>query len=168
MRYVYTAKLFQGTSATTFEPDGTMTRSMMAAVLYRLSGEQYTGSEVSFLDTVSGSWYSTGVSWGASKSLIQGYGNGTFGVEDPVTREQMAAILYRYAQYKGLDVSVGEDTNILSYTDAGQVSEWAIPAVQWAVGAGLMQGNGNGILNPQGYATRAEVAALLMQYAKLG
>ena len=168
VRYVYTAKLFQGTSATTFEPDGTMTRSMMAAVLYRLSGEQYTGSEVSFLDTVSGSWYSTGVSWGASKSLIQGYGNSTFGVEDPVTREQMAAILYRYAQYKGLDVSVGEDTNILSYTDAGQISEWAIPAVQWAVGAGLMQGNGNGSLNPHGYATRAEVAALLMQYAKLG
>ena len=168
VRYVYTAKLFQGTSATTFEPDGTMTRSMMAEVLYRLSGEQYTGSEVSFLDTVSGSWYSTGVSWGTSKSLIQGYGNGTFGVEDPVTREQMAAILYRYAQYKGLDVSVGEDTNILSYTDAGQVSEWAIPAVQWAVGAGLMQGNDNGSLNPQGYATRAEVAALLMQYAKLG
>ena len=141
---------------------------MMATVLYRLSGESYTGPEASFQDTVSGSWYSAGVSWGASKGLTQGYGNSTFGVEDPITREQMAVILYRFAQYKGLDVSVGEDTNILSYTDAGQISDWAIPAVQWAVGAGLMQGNGKGILNPRGYASRAEVAALLMRYAKLG
>ena len=164
--YVYGAGLFQGTSGTTFGPDDTMTRSMTATVLYRLSGEIYTGTAASFGDMAAGAWYGTGVSWAAAREIAKGYGDGRFGVNDPVTREQLAAILYRYARYKGEDVSVGEDTNLIGFQDAGQVSEWAAPAVRWAVGVGLLKGDAAGCLRPLDQAARSEFAALLMRYVE--
>ena len=164
--YVYGAGLFQGTSGTTFGPDDTMTRSMTATVLYRLSGETYTGTAATFGDMAAGAWYGTGVSWAAAREIAKGYGDGRFGVNDPVTREQLAAILYRYARYKGEDVSVGEDTNLIGFKDAGQVSEWAAPAVRWAVGVGLLKGDAAGCLRPLDQAARSEFAALLMRYVE--
>lgn len=164
--YVYGAGLFQGTSGTTFGPDDTMTRSMTATVLYRLSGETYTGTAATFGDMAAGAWYGTGVSWAAAREIAKGYGDGRFGVNDPVTREQLAAILYRYARYKGEDVSVGEDTNLIGFQDAGQVSEWAAPAVRWAVGVGLLKGDAAGCLRPLDQAARSEFAALLMRYVE--
>ena len=163
---VYDAGLFQGTSETTFGPNDAMTRSMTATVLYRLSGETYTGTAASFGDMAAGAWYGTGVSWAAAKEIAKGYGNGLFGVNDPVTREQLAAMLYRYAQYKGEDISVGEDTNLLGFQDAGQISEWAVPAVQWAAGVGLLKGDDTGCLRPLDQAARSEFAAMLMRYVE--
>ena len=122
--------------------------------------------EAPFPDVAAGAWYGTGVSWAAAREIAKGYGDGRFGVNDPVTREQLAAILYRYARYKGEDVSVGEDTNLIGFKDAGQVSEWAAPAVRWAVGVGLLKGDAAGCLRPLDQAARSEFAALLMRYVE--
>ena len=105
------------------------------------------------------------MTWAAENGIVGGYGGGLFGPEDNITREQLAAILYRYAQTKGYDVSVGEDTNILSYTDTLEISEYAIPSMQWACGAGIINGTGDGsTLSPQGQATRAQIATMLMRF----
>ncbi len=111
----------------------------------------------------SGQWYSEAVAWTAQSGVYTGYADGSFRPNDSITREQLAAILYRYAKYKGVDVSVGEDTNILSYADAAEISDYAFPAMQWACGAGVMQGS-NGNLLPRGRATRAQIAAMLHRY----
>ena len=155
--------LFKGTSATTFEPDAPMTRAMLVTVLHRLEGTPAAGAGSPFADVASGSWYTDAVAWASASGIVKGYDPGLFGTSGPLTREQLAAILYRYAQYKGYDTSVGEDTNILSYEDASEISEYAIPAVQWACGAGVMQGDG-ARLDPKGSATRAQVAAMLMRF----
>jgi len=160
--YVLLAGLFKGTSATTFEPNTSMTRAMLVTVLHRLEGTPAaTGN--TFSDVASGKWYTNAVVWANVKGIVKGYDSDTFGTNDFITREQLATILYRYAQYKGYDVIVGEDTNILSYEDAFNISEYAIPAVQWACGAGIMQGDA-AKLDPQGNATRAQVAAMLMRF----
>ena len=106
------------------------------------------------------------MTWAAENGIVGGYGGGLFGPEDNITREQLAAILYRYAQAKGYDVSVGEDTNILSYADALDVSEWAIPAMQWACGSGVIEGVTEATLVPGGTATRAQVATMLMRFCE--
>lgn len=107
--------------------------------------------------------------WAAENSIVNGYGNSLFGPDDLITREQMAAILWRYAKYAGYDVSIGEDTNILSYDDALSVSEYAVPAMQWACGDGIINGTSATTLSPQGNATRAQVAAILHRFCeKLG
>ena len=158
--------LMTGTSGTTFEPETVTSRGMVATILYRLEGSPAVTGSGSFADVPADAWYADGVNWAAEQGIVEGYGGRKFGPEDPITREQMAAILYRYAQYKGYDVSVGEDTNILSYTDAPMISEYAIPAIQWACGAGLMSGKGGGVLDPAGTATRAEIAAILMRFCR--
>ena len=106
------------------------------------------------------------MTWAAENGIVGGYGGGLFGPEDNITREQLAAILYRYAQVKGYDVSVGEDTNILGYTDALKISEYAIPAMKWACGAGVIMGVTESALLPQGSATRAQVATMLMRFCE--
>ena len=116
-----------------------------------------------FSDVPAGQWYTDAVAWCSRAGLAGGYGDGRFGPGDPVTREQLAAMLYRYAGDKGWDVSAGENSNILSFADAFDVSEWAVPALQWACGAGLVSGKDGGRLDPRGTATRAELAALLMR-----
>lgn len=156
--------MMNGTSKTTFGPNDSTTRGMIVTVLYRLENEP-SAAAASFTDVVSGQYYTDAVAWANANGIVTGYGNGKFGPNDVVTREQFAAILYRYAQYKKYDVSVGEDTNILSYADAQSISAYAIPAMQWAGGAGIVNGF-NGKLNPQNNATRAEVAAMLMRYCE--
>jgi len=156
-------KLFEGTSGTTFSPETTMTRGMLVTVLWRLDGSP-AAADAGFAD-LSQEWYKAAVGWAAANGIVDGYGNGKFGPEDAVTREQTAAILWRYAKYKGRDVSVGEDTNLLSYGDASDISEYAVPAFQWACGAGIIEGSG-GKLTPADTATRAQVAAVLRRFCR--
>ena len=165
-RCVYENGMMNGTSDTTFAPDLTTSRSMIVTILYRLEGEPVVDDAMDFTDVASDAYYTEAVRWAASKGIVGGYGNGLFGANDDVTREQLAAILYRYAVYKGYDVSIGEDTNILSYADFADLSEYAIPAMQWACGAGIVNGTSESTLTPQGEATRAQVAAMLMRFCE--
>ena len=155
--------VMQGVSDTRFGPHLTATRAMMATILWRMEGSPTPTAEARFTDVRSGQWYSEAVAWTAQSGVYTGYADGSFRPNDSITREQLAAILYRYAKYKGVDVSVGEDTNILSYADAAEISDYAFPAMQWACGAGVMQGS-NGNLLPRGRATRAQIAAMLHRY----
>lgn len=166
VRYVYQNGLMAGTSATTFGPDVTTTRGMIATILWRLEGSPQVDYAMAFDDVAANSWYAEAIRWAASEGIVSGYGDGRFGPDDIITREQMAAMLYRYAQYKGYDVSVGEDTNILSYTDFEDLSEYAIPAMQWAVGAGIISGTSESTLGPRGNASRAQVAVILTRYCE--
>ena len=154
-----------GTSATTFGPDESTTRAMIVTILYRLADKPETTEENMFTDVNADQYYADAVVWGAANGIVKGNGDGTFEPEGNVTREQLAAFLYRYAQMSGYDVSVGEDTNILSYNDAMEISEYAIPAMQWACGAGLIQGS-DGDLMPGGSATRSEVATILYRFCE--
>ena len=121
---------------------------------------------IPFDDVDNDTWYTEAVRWAASKKIVEGYGDGNFGVNDAITREQLVTILYRYAQYKGYDVSVGENTNILSYDDSFSISEYAYPALQWACGAGIISGD-DGSLLPQNNATRSQVAVILQRFNDL-
>ena len=167
VRYVYKHGLMAGTSATTFAPDVTTSRSMIATILWRMAGSPVVNYAMTYTDVAQGQWYSEAVRWATSEGVVGGYGNGLFGTNDPITREQFAAMLYRFAQEQGYDVSIGENTNILSYTDVADLSEYAIPATQWAVGAGIINGTGDGsTLTPQGQATRAQAAVMLMRFCE--
>ena len=147
--YVYANGLMDGTSATTFEPNANMTRAMVWAILARIDGETVTGAD----------WASAARTW----AMASGVSDGT-DPNGPVTREQFATMLYRYAAAKGCDVSIGESTNILSYADFASISEYAIPAMQWACGSGIVTGVTDSTLVPQGTATRAQCAAMLMRF----
>ena len=165
--YVYEHGLMAGTSATAFSPDATTSRSMIATILWRMAGSPVVNYAMDYTDVAQGQWCSEAIRWAASEGIVGGYGNGLFGTNDPITREQFAVMLYRYAQEQGYDVSIGEDTNILSYTDVADLSEYAIPAMQWAVGAGIINGTGDGsTLSPQGQATRAQAAVMLMRFCE--
>lgn len=164
VRFVSENGLMNGTTSDTFSPNGGMTRGMFVTVLYRLSGD--TGSYKSgFADVPSGKWYENAVAWAAKNRIAGGVGNNRFAPDNGMTRQQLAELLYNYAKYKGYDVSIGEDTNILSYEDALTISDYAYPALQWACGAGIMDGS-NGYLNPNAPATRAQVAAILERFAE--
>ena len=166
--YVYEHGLMAGTSTTAFSPDATTSRSMIATILWRMAGSPVVNYAMDYTDVAQGQWYSEAIRWAASEGVMGGYGNGLFGTNDPITREQFAAMLYRFAQEQGYDVSIGENTNILSYTDVADLSEYAISAMQWAVGAGIINGTGDGsTLTPQGQATRAQAAVMLMRFCEL-
>jgi len=162
--YAYQNKLFNGTGDTTFGPAGTMTRGQMAAVLYRMAGSPEVKQAAGFSDVPADAYYADAVAWAVEKNISGGYADGTFRPNQPITRQQFAAFLYRYAQAMGCDVSVGEDTNILSYNDALSVAEYAVPAMQWACGAGVLQGS-NGNLMPNASCSRAQVAVILQRFA---
>lgn len=164
VRTVCVQGLMTGTSDTTFSPGVETSRAMAATLLWRLAGEPAPKEAASFPDVEAGSWYADAAAWAGEAGVVKGYDSGLFAPGDPVTREQLASLLYRFAQAQGLDVSVGENTNILSYTDAFDVSEWAVPALQWACGAGVIQGKDGGRLAPGDSATRAELAALFQRY----
>ena len=149
--------LFSGTSATTFDPEGTMTRGMVVTVLHRMAGEPVADAGVSFPDVAPDSYCAAAVAWASGSGLVEGYGDGTFGPDDAVTREQLAAILYRYAG------SPAVPNLLLTFTDAGEIGDWASDAVRWVVDRKLLQGSGN-LLMPQGIATRAQVAAILARF----
>ena len=166
VRFVYENGMMNGTGDTTFAPDATTSRSMIVTILYRLEGEPVVDDAMDFSDVAGDAWYTDAVRWAAGEGIVGGYGNGLFGSDDAVTREQLAAILYRYAVYKGYDVSIGEDTNLLSYDDFEDLSEYAIPAMQWACGTGIVNGTSESTLTPQGEAERAQVAAMLMRFCE--
>ncbi len=168
IQYVYGEGLMAGTSGSTFSPEGTTTRGQIVTILWRLSGSPVVNYLMDFDDVDPAAYYAEAIRWATSEGIAGGYGGGVFGPDDPITREQLAVMLHRYAQHEGYDVSVGEDTNILSYADAFTVSEYAVSALQWACGAGIISGTGDGsTLTPQGVATRAQVSVMLMRFCEL-
>ncbi len=162
--YVLHKGLMNGVGGDKFAPNGTTSRAMIVTILWRLEGSPVVNYAMNFSDVAEGEWYTEAIRWAASEKIVEGY-DGKFDPMGEITREQFATILWRYAKCKGYDVSVGEDTNILSYNDAFGISEWAIPAMQWACGAGLMQGDGV-TLTPKVDATRAQAAALFQRFCE--
>ena len=167
VRYVYEHGLMAGTSGSAFSPEGATTRGQIVTILWRMAGSPVVNYAMDFEDVDPAAYYGEAVRWAVSEGVVGGYGNGLFGANDPITREQFAVMLYRYAQHEGCDVSIGEDTNILSYADAFDVSEYAVSALQWACGAGIISGTGDGsTLTPQGQATRAQAAVMLTRFCE--
>ena len=148
-----------------FAPNDTTTRAHVVTMLWRLDGSPAYVGMSEFSDVDNEQWYGPAIRWASAEGIVNGYDDGRFGANDAVTREQLVTILYRYAQYKKMDVSVGEDTNILSYDDAFDVHQWAMSAMQWAVGAGVVNGIGTN-LEPAGDASRAQVATMLWRFCK--
>ena len=160
--FVYENGLMLGTSKTLFSPHGTATRGMMATILWRMEGSPAPKGKNSFTDVEAGKWYADAITWTAENSIFAGYGKDKFGPDDPITREQLAAIFYRYADYKGYDLTV--KGNLDKFRDADKITDYAKTAMQWAVGSGLVKGKSGNLLDPQGTATRAEIAAMLHRF----
>ena len=156
--------LFNGTTDETFSPDETITRAMLVTVLYRAEGEPEVSGMSTFEDVDNEAYYAKAVVWGQQNGIIKGYSGTEFAPEQYITREQIAAIFHRYAKYKGIDTTEEEKTNIQSYTDFGDISEYAIPSVQYVVGSNLMKGKTAVTFNPTDNATRAEIAAILHRF----
>ena len=163
--YVYENSIFNGFTATTFGPDATMTRGQMVTVLWRMSGSPEPEKDCPFTDVAATSPYRKAIAWAVENGLSNGYSTTTFAPGQAISRQQFLAILYRYAQFQKYDVSVGEDTNILSYTDAESVSTYAIPAMQWACGAGIAY-DIDGKLMPTAPAPRYQVAEFLASFCQ--
>ena len=161
--YTYENGLMSGTGAAAFSPNQTLTRAMVAQVLYSMEGAPAGGTST-FTDVAAGTWYASAVNWAAANGVVSGYGDGTFGPNDNVTREQVAMILYSFAKSKGYDVS--EKASLSSFADMSSVSTYAQEAMSWAAGAGLISGMGNNTIVPQGSATRAQFAVMLMQFCE--
>lgn len=161
--YVAQNGLMQGVGGGKFNPSGTTSRDMIATILYRLEGEPAV-SQSTFTDVAAGQYYTDAVAWAAANKIVEGYGNNTFGPNDDITREQMATILYRYAVYKGYDVSGLADLS--DYTDAGSISSWALTAMRWVNNESLIGGRTATTLVPKGTATRAEAAVILMRFCQ--
>lgn len=157
--------LMSGMGDGTFSPNTPLQREMFATVLWNLEGNPTPNDVTPFLDVTSDKYYADAIAWASENGIVAGFGD-TFGVGVPITREQFAVMLHNYARYKGYDVSVGEDTNILSYADAFDISDYAYPAMQWACGASVINGMGDGTLAPQGQTTRAEAATMLMNFCE--
>ena len=167
VHYCIEKGLMHGISVDKFLPDGSVTRAQLAAILWRLEGNPAPVSAAGFSDVADGAWYAGAVRWAADSGVVKGYADGRFRPNDAVTREQMAALLYRFAGYKGYDASIGEDTNILRFTDGAAVGGYAVPAMRWACGSGLMTGaqrDGGMALAPGDTTTRAQTATLLMRF----
>jgi hypothetical protein len=152
--------IFSGTGTATFAPEEKMTRGMLAQVLYGLADKPTVSGSAGFTDVTSGAWYADAVSWAAQQNLISGYGDGTFGAEDNVTREQLAFLLWKYAG----SPSAAQST--LNFKDADQASSYTQEALKWAKGTGIVSGTGDGVLDPKGLATRAQVAQMLTNFLK--
>ena len=155
----YYQGLMTGTSQTTFSPSSSTTRGMVVTILYRLEGEPAGTGGSSFTDVADGQWYTDAVAWAAANGIVNGMENNTFAPNSPVTREQMAAILYRYAQFSGYDVETGGD--LPGFADLDDVSQYALDALRWACQNGLINGLDGNLLSPQGTATRAQTATIL-------
>ncbi|MBQ7975469.1 MAG: S-layer homology domain-containing protein, partial [Clostridia bacterium] len=164
VKYSVANGLFTGTSETTFAPNTPLTRAMLVTVLYRAEGKPRVSGITSFSDLEKGQYYLDAVCWAQVNGIVNGVSETEFAPNNNITREQIAAIMHRYAQYKGYDVSVGENTNILSYDDFDIISEYAVISIQYAVGSGLMKGKTASTLNPSDNATRAETAAILHRF----
>ena len=156
--------IMQGYQDNMFYPDEEITRCQLVKILWNLEGKPTAGETVTFIDVADDAWYADAVMWAVTENLIFGESNKTFLPDDTITREQLAAVLHRYAQYKEYDTTIGENTNILSYDDAYDISEYAIASVQYAVGSGLMKGKAENTLNPKDDVTRAETAQILYRF----
>ncbi len=163
--YVTKKKVMNGTGNNEFGPNLNTTRGMVATILYRLEGSP-EATISTFTDVEKTAYYAKAIAWAEENGIVNGYGEGKFGPNDIITREQLVAIMYRYSNYKKYDTSVGEDTNILDYDDAKEISSYAIPAIQWACGESLITGIGNNLLAPKGNTTRAQLATILMRYCE--
>ena len=160
--FVYENGLMLGTSKTLFSPHRTAMRGIMATILWRMEGSPVPKGKNSFTDVEAGKWYADAITWTAENGIFAGYGKDKFGPDDPITREQLAAIFYRYADYKGYDLTVKGDLD--KFKDADKITDYAKTAMQWAVGSGLVKGKSGNLLDPQGTATRAEIAAMLHRF----
>ena len=160
--FVYKNGLMLGTSKTLLSPHGTVTRGMMATILWRMEGSLAPKGENSFTDVEAGMWYTDAITWAAENGIFAGYSMDKFGPDDPITREQLTAIFYRYADYKGYKLTVTE--NLDKFEDADKITDYAKMVMQWAVGNGLIKGKAETLLDPQGTATRAEIAAMLHRF----
>ena len=162
VKYANENGLMNGTSTTTFAPNATLTRAMLVTILYRYAGEPAVTGQNPFSDVAAGQWYTDAIIWANANGIVEGYGGGLFGTDDNITREQLAVILYRFAQKMGLDVS--KSANLSGYTDADSISDWALDAMKWANANGLINGRTTTTLEPGGTATRAEAATILMRF----
>ena len=164
VRYVYENGLMNGTSATTFSPDGTTTRGQIVTILWRMEGSPVVNYLMDFEDVDPDAYYGEAIRWAAGEGLAGGYGNGRFGPDDLITREQFAVVLYRYAQEQGYDVTVSADLS--GYADAGSISGYALAALQWANAEGIVGDTGDITLTPQGQATRAQASVMLTRFCE--
>ena len=160
--FVYENGLMLGTSKTLFSPYGTATRGMMATILWRMEGSPAPKGKNSFTDVEAGRWYADAITWATENGIFAGYSKDKFGPDDPITREQLTAIFYRYADYKGYKLTV--TGNLDKFEDADKITDYAKMVMQWAVGNGLIKGKSENLLDPQGTATRAEISAMLHRF----
>lgn len=163
VQYAYEHDLMSGTGSATFSPKDTTTRGMMVTILYNLEGKP-TAASPSFTDVPANEWYAVPVAWANTNGIVSGYGNGRFGPNDPITREQMATILYQYAKYKQFDLTV--TGNISAFIDGEKVSKYAVIPCNWAIGEGLISGVGKNQLNPIGNAERSHIAAVMKSFCE--
>ena len=162
VKFVYENGLMDGVGNNLFAPNATLNRAMAVTILYRLEGAPAVTTDAGFNDVAAGTWYTDAVNWAAANNIVNGVEGNNFDPTGSLTREQMATILYRYAQYKGADVSAAGD--ISGFADSANVSSWAADAVKWAVGTGLVNGVEGNALAPQGTSTRAQAATVLMRF----
>ena len=162
--FVLEQNYMSGTSQTTFAPNGALTRAMLVQILYNMEQKPVSNGSVSFKDVKAGDWYKAALTWAIENQIVMGYTDGTFRPNDAISREQLAAILFRYHAYKGREADQGNDLGMFS--DAKRVSAWATDAMQWAVAKQIVNGKGNGLLDPHGATTRAQAAQMLMNYQK--
>lgn len=165
LAFVYSEGMMRGTSETTFSPDKITSRGMIVAILHRLEGEPAASEQPEFTDVPEGSYYENAIAWAAENGIVTGYGDGKFGPDDPISRQQMAAFLYRYAALKNYVLSATADLS--RFSDAGRISGYAIKPLRWANGHGLISGRNNGTLDPLGYASRSQVAAILHRFCEM-
>ena len=167
VHYCVEEGLMQGITADRFGPEMTTSRAMFVTILWRLEGSPMVEIAEGFDDVLDGAWYSNAIRWASANGIAGGYGDSIFGPNDMITREQMATMLWRYAKYKNIDVSVGENTNILSYADAFDIAAYAMPAMQWACGSGVIQGieqNNTMKLAPRSSVVRSRSAAMIYHF----
>lgn len=155
--------LLKGTDDSHFEPEAQLTRAMFVTILHRMENEP-DSSTAKFGDVKDGEWYSKAVAWASKNGIVNGVSDTEFAPDDIITREQLAVMMYRYANYKKYDTNVGENTNILSYSDFDSISDYAFAALQWTAGSGIMSGKSAETLNPQDNATRAEIAVIILRF----
>lgn len=162
IQYVYSKDLMNGSKDGAFEPEAELSRAMLVTILYRLEGAPAAAGHNTFTDVTDRDWFTNAVLWASSNNLVSGYGDGKFGANDAITREQLASILMRYSQYKQYDTN--KKANLNGFADKGQISSWAESSVAWAKAEGLLNGRTAANIAPQGEVTRAETAAILMRY----
>ena len=159
--FVSSRELYKGVGNDQFDPTGDMTRGMLVTVLHRLEDEMEHNYGGSFHDVEEDNWYTDAIHWAADHGLVNGYGNGDFGANDEMTREQMITMTFRYLKWLGVDTSARGDLN--TFTDSKEISDWAKEAMEWGVGAGIIEGIGDGLVDPEGNATRAQVAVFMQR-----